>query len=278
MFRILKYELIKTFSKKRTYLGFLVVALIVPLVEIAMAIEGGRYMQVATRSLRQDFLFIGNLFNGWFVAAQIMMSMWIHVPLLITFVAGDQFAGEATAGTYRLILIKPASRFTIFLTKLVTTLLYTILFVVFLAVLSIGLAYLLLGSGDLLVLQRGMTILPEAEVPARFLLAYASAMLPMITVATLALLFSSLVENAIGPIIGTMSVIIVFSVITNLPIELFRSIRPYLFTNYMIVWMEAFAEPIAWDELRTGLLWHGGYSFVFIALTWLVFRRKDILS
>ncbi len=128
MIRLIYYELIKLFLKKRTYIGFGIILLIVPLIEVAMKLEGGRFLTVAMRGLTRDFLFFGNLFNGWFVAHQIMNSLWFHIPLLISFVAGDQLAGEATAGTYRLILIRPVSRTRIFIVKYITTLLYTIVF------------------------------------------------------------------------------------------------------------------------------------------------------
>ena len=146
MFRLIYYESVKTFLKKRTYLGFLVVLLIVPLIEVAMHLEGEGVVTGALRSLRSDFFFVGNLFNGWFASYQIMNSLWVHIPLLITFVAGDQLAGEATAGTYRLLLIRPASRTRVFFSKYITTVVYTVLFVFFLAALSIGLAVTLMGT------------------------------------------------------------------------------------------------------------------------------------
>src|SRR3990172_6344762 len=156
MGRLIYYELIKTFLKKRTYIGFAIVLLIVPLIEIAMKLEGGRFLQLSMRSLQQDFFFVGNLFNGWLVSYNMMNSLWVHIPLLISFVAGNMLAGEATAGTYRLILIRPVSRSKILLSKYVSTLLYTLIFILFLAALSVGLALPLLGRGDLIVLTRGI--------------------------------------------------------------------------------------------------------------------------
>lgn len=259
MLRLIYYELIKTFLKKRTYIGFLLVAVVVPLIEVAMKLEGGRFLQYSLRSLQQDFFFVGNLFNGWFVAHNMMNSLWIHIPLLITFVAGDQLAGEATAGTYRLILVRPVSRTRIFLAKFYTTVIYTVVFVGFLAVLSVGLALLLLGSGDLIVLTRGILVLPEADVAWRFVAGYSLAAWAMLTIASLALLFSSFVENAIGPIVGTMGVNIIFLMITVIPLELFRDIKPYLFTNYLNVWVQVFEDPIPWDTIGTSMGVLGAY-------------------
>jgi len=278
MLRLVHFELIKTFLKKRTYIGFLLVAIIVPLVEVAMKFEGGRFLQYSLRSLQQDFFFVGNLFNGWFVAHNIMNSLWIHIPLLITFVAGDQFAGEATAGTYRLILVRPVSRTRIFISKFLTTTIYTIVFVCFLAALSIGLALILLGGGDLIVLQRGILVLPASDVAWRFLAGYFLAAWAMLTIASLAFLFSTFVENAIGPIISTMGVNMVFLLVTVIPLEVFRDMKPYLFTNYLNVWQQVFEDPVPWETIGKSVSVLGAYTIGFVLIAWLIFRRKDILS
>jgi ABC-2 type transport system permease protein len=278
MLKLIYYELIKTFLKKRTYIGFLLVAIVVPLVEVAMKIEGGRFLQFSLRSLQQDFLFVGNLFNGWFVAQSMMNSLWVHIPLLITFVAGDQLAGEATAGTYRLILVRPVSRTRIFLAKYITTIIYTVVFVFFLGILSTGLALLLLGRGDLIILTRGILILPEADVAWRFFVGYLLASWAMLSIASIAFFFSTFVENAIGPIISTMGVNMIFVLITVLPLEFFKTLKPYLFTHYLNVWLRVFEDPVPWQDIATGCLALGAYVAGFIIAAWLIFRRKDILT
>jgi ABC-2 type transport system permease protein len=278
MARLIYCELIKLFLKKRTYIGFGIVLLIVPLVEVAMKLEGGRFLTIAMRGLSRDFLLFGNLFNGWFVAHQIMNSLWFHIPLLISFVAGDQLAGEATAGTYRLILIRPVSRTRIFIAKYVVTLFYTVVFVFFLAGLSIGLALSLLGSGDLIIVLRGILVLSEAEVAWRFVVAYILAAWTMITIASLSFFFSSFVENAIGPIVATMGVLIVFAVINVLPVELFEIPKRFLFTKYLDMWQKIFQDPIPWNEVKTGIVFMGSWSLSLVLCAWAVFVKKDILS
>jgi ABC-2 type transport system permease protein len=278
MIRLVYYELIKTFLKKRTYIGFLLVAIVVPLVEVVMKLEGGRFLQFSLRSLQQDFMLVGNLFNGWFVAQSMMNSLWVHIPLLIIFVAGDQLAGEATAGTYRLILVRPVSRTRIFLAKFITTIIYTVVFVFFLGILSTGLALLLLGRGDLILLQRGILILPEADVAWRFFVGYLLAAWAMVSIASIAFFFSTFVENAIGPIISTMGVNMVFVLITVLPLDFFKTLKPYLFTNYLNVWLRVFEDPVPWQDITTGCLALGAYTAGFILTAWIIFRRKDILT
>jgi ABC-2 type transport system permease protein len=254
------------------------VGVLVPLVQIGLKLEGGTMVKVLTRSLEQDFFFVGNLFNGYFVTHFIMNSLWVHIPFLISLVAGDQLAGEATGGTFRLILIQPTSRSRVLAVKYVTTLFYTLVLILFLGSLSIGLGVALFGTGDLMVPGQSLVILPESEALWRLAVAFGLAAWSMWCVASLAFLLSSLVENAIGPIIGTMAIIIGFLILSNIPVDLFRTIRPYLFTTYTSVWQYVLEEPVVWPEVFTSVAILAGFSIGFYLLTWYIFVRKDILS
>ena len=271
-------EIVKTYLKWRTYIGFIAISVLVPLVQFGLKWDGGSGIKSMTRGLEQDFFLLGNLFNGYFVTQIIMNSLWVHIPFLISLVAGDQLAGEGTGGTFRLMLIRPASRSLVLMAKYMTTLFYTSSLVVFLGVLSLGLGMALFGSGDLIVPGKILLILPKSELLWRFALAFGLAIWSMWCVASLAFLFSSLVENAIGPIIGTMTVIIVFLIISNLPVELFTVVRPYLFTTYLTVWQQALEDPIPWSTILSSILKLAGFSIGFYAATWYIFVKKDILS
>ena len=275
---IIGNEILKTFRKWRTYIGFIAVGVVVPLVEFGLKAEGGSLVRNMTRGLGEDFLIVGNLFNAYFITYFIMNSLWVHVPFLISLVAGDQLAGEATGGTFRLMLIHPPSRSRILAAKYATTLLYTFSLVAFLALLAFGLGLALFGTGDLIVPGRTLTIIPRAEVPWRLALAFGLGVWSMWCVASLALLFSSLVENAIGPIIGTMAVIIVFLVVSSTPISLFTAIRPYLFTTYFNVWQKVMEQPVPWSEIAAHTAYLGLFTIGFYAATWYIFVTKDVLS
>jgi ABC-2 type transport system permease protein len=278
MARLFWAEIVKTFLKKRTYLGFVIALVVIPIIELAMQAEGDRFLRMTTRNLANDFVVLGDLFNGWVVAYQLMNALWIHVPLLITFVAGDMLAGEATAGTYRLILIKPVSRTRILVAKALATALYVVLFVAFLGTVSVGLALALLGGGDLVVIQQGILILPASDVAWRFILAYLLAIAPMFTVASIAFFISSFVENAIGPIVATMGVVIILTIVTVLPVEVFDGVREYLFTYHLIVWQKAFTDPINWHSIAASIVNLSTYTGAALIGAWVVFTRKDILS
>ena len=237
MFALINIEMYKIFKKWRSYIGFIAILVLIPIIEFALKMEGQRSINFMTRDLQQSFIFVGNLLNAYFVSYLILNSLAIHIPFLITLVAGDLLAGEATAGTYRVLITRPVSRFSIITSKFAAGIIYTFLLILLLAILSLGLGSIIFGTGDLLNFSNGsIIVLAKNNVLWRFLLAYLFATLSMGVVASLAFLFSALVENAIGPIITTMAIIIIFMIISAINIGIFQDLKPYLFTNYMGSW------------------------------------------
>jgi ABC-2 type transport system permease protein len=275
------FEIYKTFSRWRTYISFGFIALIVILTEVVMKLSANEILYRMMRSFQKDFLIFGNVLNGWFITAFIMNSLHIHIPFFITLVAGDIVSSEATAGTVRLLLIRPPSRSKIITAKYLTTLFYTTGLVIFLALICTALGLLFFGGGDLIMnyqTQFRIVFIPEAEVPTRMLLAFTAAVWSMTVVASIAFLFSTLAENSIGPIIGTMAVVIVFLVLGNFPFDFFRLLSPYLFTTYMVFWQRFLDDPIPWQEIARSAVILGLHNIGLFSIAYIVFNRKDIKS
>jgi ABC-2 type transport system permease protein len=110
------------------------------------------------------------------------------------------------------------------------------------------------------------------------LLAFSAAAWSMTVVASLAFLLSTLAENSIGPIIGTMALVIVFFVLGNFPFDFFRAINPYLFTTYMIFWQRFLDHPIPWLEIAKSALILGLHSIGLFLIAFIAYNRKDIKS
>lgn len=279
MITLVRIELYKIFKKWRTYIGFIAIGVLVPIIQVAMLYEGENSINFVTRDIRESFIFVGNLLNSYFISYIILNALAVHIPFLITLVAADLLAGEASAGTYRLLVPRPVSRMKIVTSKFFAGAIYTNLLILWLAVISLGLGVIIFGVGELIVLKSGTIIIFEkSDVFWRFLLAYGYASLGMTVVCSLALLFSSLVENAIGPIISTMAVIIIFIIISAINIDLFKGIKPYLFTSYILNWREFFNDPVDTFEIIKSVLILAGHIVLFFSLTAFIFRKKDILS
>ena len=134
------------------------------------------------------------------------------------------------------------------------------------------------GTGDLLVREEGLLILSGQQAFCRFMIAYPLAMLAMGVIAALALLLSVLVENAIGPIIGTMAIVVISVIISETPISLFAKIRPFLFTTYSKVWQKAFLDPVPFNDILMSVIYLLIYVVLFLGAAFFIFNRRDILS
>ena len=276
---LVKIELFKIFKKWRTYIGFIAIGILVPLLHLAMYMEGQKSLDFITRGLRESFILVGNLLNGYWISYLILNALTIHIPFLVALVAGDLLAGEATAGTYRVLITRPVSRMQVVISKFIAGFIYTSSLVLWLAFMSLVVGIIIFGTGELLVMSPDAIIIFEkGDILWRFVLAYGFAALSMSVVCSLAILFSSLVENAIGPIVSTMAVIIIFIILSAFDVQILRDIRPYLFTNYILQWREFFYKPLDIGKIIEAILILGGHILVFFAATSFIFKRKDILS
>jgi ABC-2 type transport system permease protein len=279
IFTLVRIELLKIFRKWRTYIGFIAIGILVPLLHLAMYLEGQESLEFITRGLRDSFILVGNLLNGYWISYIILNALTIHIPFLITLVAADLLAGEATAGTYRMLITRPVSRMQIVTSKFLAGMIYTSSLILFLAIMSLVVGLIIFGNGELIVTgSQSIIILEKSDILWRFLLAYGFAILSMTVVCSLAILFSSLVENAIGPIVSTMAVIIIFIILSAFNVEILRELRPYLFTSYMLNWREFFNDPMDLPDITKAVSVLTGHIIVFFTATAFIFHKKDILS
>jgi ABC-2 type transport system permease protein len=214
------------------------------------------------------------------------------MPLLVALVAGDSIAGEANMGTLRLALTKPVSRTQYMVSKFLASFVYTVALLLFLAVLALFGSMLLFGTNDLVVFRStSIHQMSSDDVFWRYLAAFGYATIALTTVSSLAFLLSVFAENSIGPIIATMSLVIVFTILSEMNIPLYdRTIKPYLFTTHMVAWKGFFYV----KSNQEGVTIKGSienlpavlkslsilfaYIFLFTGIAIWVFRKKDILS
>ena len=276
---LVKIELLKIFRKWRTYIGFIAIGILVPLLHLAMYLEGQHSLEFITRGLRDSFVLVGKLLNGYWISYIILNALTVHIPFLVALVAGDLLAGEATAGTYRVLITRPVSRMQVVTSKFIAGIIYTGTLILWLAIMSLAIGLAVFGTGELIVMSPDAIIIFEkGDILWRFILAYGFATLSMSVVCSLAILFSSLVENAIGPIVATMAIIIIFIILSAFDVEILREIRPYLFTNYILQWRELFYDPLNLEKIIKATLILAGHILLFFTATSIIFKKKDILS
>jgi ABC-2 type transport system permease protein len=203
----------------------------------------------------------------------------IHVPLLIALVTGDLVSGEGAMGTIRFLITKPISRTSILFSKYMAGCAYTFIMLLWLMFMALIVGKMLFGTGDLIVLNsNGLIVFHEQDILWRFASGFSLAFLSMVMIATLSLTLSCFSDNSIGPIVTTMAIIILLTIISNLQVPVLQKIQPYLFTNHMLAWGHFFEDPIPVLKIiqSGGILLIHIIVLLFIALY--QFNKKDILS
>ena len=278
MIEILKIEIYKIFKRPRSYMGFIVIAIIVIIVQLGFYVQGQELLEFATSNLKEKFLFKGNLINFNTVSYVILTSLWIHIPVLIALVTGDLIAGESNAGTFRLVLTRPISRAKLIASKFIAGWVYVISLLAFLFIMTLSIGYLLFGDGDLIVIKSSMHIIEQGDILWRFFYAFLYSIITMTVITSLSLMLSSFSENSIGPIVGTIAIIIGLTVITTLGYTILEPIIPYLFTTYLPSWKVFFSLEPEYTELYKSLSVMISYIIIFYTITIIYFTKKDVLS
>lgn len=278
MLSLIYIELTKIYKKWRSYLGFLGIGVMVAIVQTNLYFYGDDYVKHLTRTLSESFFISGNLLNGYLIGYMILNAFFILFPLTIILIAGEILAGEATGGTYRLIISRPYSRFQILFSKYVAGIVYTFSILFWMMLVSLLVSLIIFGFGELITVSESVNIFAKDDVFWRFALAYVHIFLSMAIVFSLTFLFSSFVENAIGPMIATMSILIGLLIISQLPLDLAEQVKPYLFINYMADWNLFFSYSIEWTKVINSMILLSGHSIFFFIISIIVFLKKDILT
>ena len=277
MWQLTKIELYKVFSKPRSYIGFIAILVIVSVIQVALYADGKSYWDFLIQSLNESFVIENLNFNGNMVCFIVLQALIVQMPLLVALVSGDSISGEAAAGTIRSLLSKPVSRNKILWSKLLAGEIYTFVLVLWLGILAWLVSLLVFGPGDMVIIKSdSLTIIRNADSAWRFIFALGVAFLSLSVVLSLALLLSAYSENSIAPIIITMSIILLFTIIGTFDIPVFNKIKPFLFTTHMIIWRNLFDRPLPISMIYESIAILIAHFALFISITFFHFNRKDI--
>ena len=291
MYKLIQIELYKIFRRPRTYIAFAAITSLIVIIQFGLKLDGKTYADFMMRDLSSSLTIDGNILNGYLVCYIMLQLLLVHVPLLIALIAADMISGEANMGTLRIMLTKPIGRTQFMLAKFVAAAIYTMMLLVWLAILALFGSLLIFGTDDLFLMKSSyVVLLKNGDIFWRYVGAFGFAAISMLTVAALGFLLSVFAENSIGPIVATMSVIIFFTILSTLNIPVFNTIKPFLFTTHMNDWKEFFDmkvtannESIIGSVLKPEKIINSALILIihivgFVAAAILIFKKKDILS
>jgi ABC-2 type transport system permease protein len=297
MWSLLQIELYKISKRPRTYIAFASIAVIVFIFHGAFKADGASYLDMLMQSTGDTFEFDrSKIINGNFMCYIILNTLLIQVPILVALVAGDAISGEANMGTLRLLLTKPISRARIIGVKFIAAVIYTIGLLVFMALLALFMSKAIFGVEDQLVFRvhgdaSEITQITKDDIMWRYCAAFLYATVALTVIAALALLLSVFAENSIGPIIATVCIVIICTIISNMNVPIVdRTIKPFLFTSYLVGWKGFFYLAVDeenipikgslenWAAIRNSLFVLLAHIGIFFGAALFFFRRKDIMS
>ncbi len=297
MWNLLQIELYKISRRSRTYIAFIAITAIVFIFQFAFKADGQSYLDFMAQDVTDSFQFDkSKAINGYFMCYIILNTLLVQVPILVALVAGDAISGEANMGTLRLMLTKPVSRLQVIMAKFLASVIFTVLLLVWMAVMALFLSMLIFGVDDMIIFRSKGDMsqilqISQDDVMWRYFAAFGYAAVALTVIASLALLLSVFAENSIGPIIATVCIVIVCTIISNINVPIIdRYAKPYLFTSYLVGWKGFFyinttedGETLKgtmenWPAVRNSLFSLMAYIAVFLSAAVIAFKRKDILS
>jgi len=297
MWSLLQIELFKISRRPRTYIAFAAITAIVAIFQFAFKADGQSYMDLMMQSAKDEFTFDRvQAINGYFMCYIILNTLLIQVPILVALIAADSISGEANMGTLRLLASKPVSRSQIILVKFAAATVFTIFLLLWMAVSALLFSIFIFGTGDMLVFRtKGedsqIMLITKDDVMWRYYAAFAYATVALTVIAALSLLLSIFAENSIGPIIATVCIVIVCTIISNINVPIIdRNVKPFLFTSYLVGWKGFFyigtdsegntikGSLENWAAIRNSLLILLGHIALLVGISVWAFKKKDILS
>ncbi len=288
---IISFELYKIFRRPRTYIAFGAIAALIIVIQFGLKVDGQSYAAFLMKDINDTLTVDGKVLNGYLICYILLQLLLVHVPLLVALIAADMISGEANLGTLRLLFSTPFTRTQWVLGKFVAASIYTIVLLIWLAFLALFVSMWVFGTDDLFLMKSNYVVLiQQNDVLWRYVGAFVFASFALLTVTSLGFLMSSIANNSIGPIVGTMSAIVFFTILSTLNIPLFSVIKPYLFTTHMNNWKEFFDiqvndnnEAITGSilnvaKIKTSLMVLSIHIVLFVATAVYITKKKDILS
>lgn len=275
--RQLRGELRKLFGRPRTYLGYVVFIAMEAL--ILFVYKFGRGQQYMRELIERNGYSFATYFSSLSITFMIMvLSMFLLGSVFFALVAGDIVAKETEDGNLRLVLSRPVSRLRLLLVKYAAVIIYTFTFVFFVGVTGYALAVAAMGvEGGLFVMEPKMKVFAVfptwSEGAGRLALGAAGIAISMITLSSLAFMFSCFKIKPAAATIVTLSLLFVDMIVQNFPF--FRPYEQWFVTWRMSCWLYLMDNLISWPKIAGSYAFLLGLNATLFLIGYTAFRLRD---
>ncbi|MFD6297503.1 ABC transporter permease [Streptomyces sp. NPDC060235] len=272
---LFRSELVTTFRRWRTIALLGVLAAVPILIGVAIRIETSDGSSAGGGG-GEGPAFIAQITNNglFLVFTALAATLPFFLPMAVGVVAGDAIAGEANAGTLRYLLVAPAGRTRLLLTKYATTMTFCLVATLVVAVSALTVGALLFPLGELTTISG--TRISFTEGLGRALLIALAVAASLIGVAALGLFVSTLTNSGIAAMATTVGLLITVQILDQIP--QLHALQPYFFSHYWLSFADLMRDPVYWDDLTRNLGLQALYAAVFGSAAWARFTAKDITA
>ena len=273
----LRGELRKLYARPRTWMGYGAFLLMEALILTVYKLE--RSQRHVRDLVERNGLEFGNYYSSLTITFTIMLlSMFLLGSIYFALVAGDIVAKENEDGNLRLVFARPISRLRLLFVKYAAVSLYTFSFVFFVGITGYAMAVAAVGwEGGLFVMEPRMKIFAAfpswGEGAARLALCAAGIGVSMITLSSIAFMFSCLRLKPAAATILTLSILFVDMILQGFPF--FKPYESWFVTWRMSSWLFLAEQHISWAKITESYALLFGLNATLFILGWLSFQTRD---
>ncbi len=266
---MLRTELSTMFRRRRTQAMLAVLALVPVGITLAVRFLGGPDAGEGPEFLSQV------THNGVFaVLAGLTVTLPFFLPMAVTVMAGDAVAGEAGLGTLRYLLVRPAGRTRLLVTKGIACLAFCLAATAVVSVAGLIAGSILFPLGRVTTLSGDTLTLAAGSV--RIAVAAVLVALSLMGLAAIGLFISTLTDVPVGAMAATLATFILIGVLDALPQT--RALHPWLLTDHWLSYADVMRTHISWDGILRNIGLQALYVALFGTAAWAQLVGKDITA
>ena len=273
----LQGELRKLFARPRTWMGYGAFLAMEILILVVYKLETSqRHMRGLVERNGLEF---GTYYSSLTITFTIMLlSMFLLGSIYFALVAGDIVAKENEDGNLRMVFARPISRFRLLLVKYAAVCIYTFSFVFFVGVSGYVMAVAAVGwEGGLFVMEPRMKVFAAYpdwwEGVGRLALSAAGIGLSMITLSSIAFMFSCFKIKPAAATIITLTILFVDMILQGFPF--FKPYESYFVTWRMSAWVFLVEQHLSWPKLIESYAFLMGLNVTLFTIGWMAFQSRD---
>ena len=275
--RQFRFELIKLFARKRTWVGFGIFVALELL--IFLLCNYPPIFRDIQRNIARQGLLAAEYTGGVTIGFMVFMATSVLGIIFLSLVSGDIVAKEIEDGTMRMTLCRPVSRIRVLAVKYAACVVHHCAFVFFvgLSILGVGVAWLGVGGFFLFVPEeRILAMFSPAEGLGRYLLALPFFCISLLTATTLGFFFSCCNMKPVVATVMAIVVLLIDRILYELPF--FNQVKTWFMHYRLVKWSSVLKETIPWDRMLIDYVWLFALNVTLFAIATTIFCRRDFKS